>query len=91
MAGLTASRVLLLLKKIQGLEDFDISYLEDTYEDYTIDISGKAIHIEFLMFYIEEEDWRNPIMSRYAYIKDGRNWKLKQITKEYSGEYRQRK
>ena len=90
MAGFDGVKGFASLKKIQGLEDFDISYLEDTYEDYTIDISGKSYPYRVLMFYIEEEDWQESYYERYAYIKDGRNWKLKQITKEYSGEYRQR-
>ena len=90
MAGFDGVKGFASLKKIPGLEDFDISYLEDTYEDYTIDISGKSYPYRVLMFYIEEEDWQESYYERYAYIKDGRNWKLKQITKEYSGEYRQR-
>ena len=90
MAGFDGVKGFASLKKIPGLEDFDISYLEDTYEDYTIDISGKSYPYRVLMFYIEEEDWQESYYERYAYIKDGRNWMLKQITKEYSGEYRQR-
>ena len=90
MAGFDGVKGFASLKKITGLEEFDISYLEDTYEEYTIDISGKSYPYRILMFYIEEEDWQESYYERYAYIKDGRNWKLKQITKEYSGEYRQR-
>ena len=90
MAGFDGVKGFASLKKIPGLEDFDISYLEETYEDYTIDISGKSYPYRVLMFYIEEEDWQESYYERYAYIKDGRNWKLIQITKEYSSEYRQR-
>lgn len=90
MAGFDGVKGFASLKKIAGLEELDISYLEETYEDYTIDISGKSYPYRVLMFYIEEEDWQESYYERYAYIKDGRNWKLIQIAKEYSGEYRQR-
>ena len=90
MAGFDGVKGFASLKKIAGFEGLDIGYLEETYEDYTIDISGKSYPYRVIMFYIEEEDWQEAYYERYAYIKDGRNWKLIQIAKEYSGEYRQR-
>lgn len=90
MSGFDGVKGFASLKRITGLEDLDIGYLEETYEDYTIDISGKSYPYRVLMFYIEEEDWQESYYERYAYIKDGRNWRLLQIVKEYSSEYRQR-
>lgn len=90
IAGFDGIKGFTSLKKIKGLEDFDSSYLEEMYEEYTIDIAGRSYPYRVLMFFIEEEDWQESYYERYDYIKDGRNWKLIQIAKEYASEYRQR-
>lgn len=90
MSGFDGRKGYAELKKIPGLEDLDTSYLEETYEDYTVRISGKEYPYRILMFYMEEDDWQESYYERYAYIKVGKQWKLVQIAKEYASEYRQR-
>lgn len=91
IAGFEGKAAFAALKKIKGLEDLDTSYLEETYEEYTVKIGKKDYPYRVLMFHIEEEDWQESYFERYAYIKEGKKWKLIQIAKEYeTGDYLER-
>ena len=78
------------LLSISSFEDTDISLLEDSYSEYTIDIGGTSYPYRVLMFYIEEDDWEQVYFERYCYINIKNEWKLFRISKEYFSEYRQR-
>lgn len=78
------------LLTIPGFENTDVSALEDSYTEYTVDIEGKAYPYRVLMFYIEEDDWEQVYYERYCYIQLKNEWKLLRISKEYFSEYRQR-
>lgn len=78
------------LKEIPGFENVDLDALKDSYRDYFVQVNGKKMEYRLLNFYFEEVEWDKCYFEHYCYLKVGKDWKLARITKEYTGEYRQR-
>lgn len=90
LAGFNGKKSLPELLEIDGFENIDISYLEEFYNEFSVEIDGDLYPYRVLMFYIEEENWDEAYFERYHFIKKGRDWILLHITKEYASDYLQR-
>lgn len=90
IAGFEGKNNLIKLFDIDGFQDIDLEYLEESYTEYTIELEGITYPYRVLMFYIEEENWEESYFERYSFIKQGSQWNLLHIAKEYAGEYSNR-
>lgn len=90
LAGFAGTAGYEALRKVEGFADFDAEAAAENYQEYSITLDGKEMPYRVLMFYFEEESWEEAYFERYAFVQQGKQWRLHQITKEYYSDYRDR-